>query len=101
MDVCNVKATDEDGFLAGSVMTSAKNTIGKERIWASKIVFLPLHPDTCTLLHDERVIASNSASKMSLMKCGHSGNFLFSWLRSRRVGVSVQLPFMTILCLFR
>ena len=85
VDVCNVKATDEDGFLAGSVMTNAKNTIGQERIWihrvASDIVFLPLHPDTGALFHDERVIASNSASKMSLVKCGHSGNFLFSWLR--------------------
>ena len=82
-------------------------------IVAGKIVFLPLHPDTGALLHDVRVSASNSASKMSLMKCGHSGNFLFSWLWrvSRRWSqlrvklgtrcslllgcVSIQVPSMT------
>ena len=41
MDVCDVKVTDEDGFLV-----KAKNTIMKERIWinrvTSEIVFQPL-----------------------------------------------------------
>ena len=70
MDVYNVKVTDEDGVLARSVMTNAKNTIGKERL-----VFRPSHPDTGALSHDERVISSSSASKMCVMKCGHFGNF--------------------------
>ena len=51
--VGNVKMTDEDGFLAGSVMTNAKNTIGKERIWinrvASEILFLFLYIRTLAL----------------------------------------------------
>ena len=55
---------------------------------ASEFVFQPLHRDTGALLHDERVIAvreepisiENSTSELSLLDCGHFGNFL---LRSR------------------
>ena len=82
-----MKVTDDDGFLTGSLMLKAKNTIMKERIWinhgASEFVFLPQHPDTGALLHDERVIAPSSTSEMSLMECGRPGNFLLTW--SRRV----------------
>ena len=50
MDVCDVNVTDEDGFLAGSMMTKAKNILIKERTLdqscGQRIVFLPLHPDT-------------------------------------------------------
>ena len=84
MDVCAVKVTDEDGFLAGSMMINAKNTIMKERIWidrvASEIVFLLWHPGSGALLHEECVIASNSTSKVSLMECGHPGNLLLTCL---------------------
>ena len=38
---------------------------------ASEIVSQRLHPDTDALLHDERVIASNSTSEMLLMERGH------------------------------
>ena len=77
-DECDAKVTDDDGFLA--IMKELDQSCGQ------RIMFLPLHPDTGALLHDERVIVSNSASNMSLMECGHSGNFLFSWFRrvSRR-----------------
>ena len=55
MDVCDVKVTDEDGFLAGNMTIKAKNTNVKGRIWinlvASEFVFQPLHPDTSALLH--------------------------------------------------
>ena len=68
MDVCDVKVTNEDGFLAGSES-------GSNRV-ATEIVFLPLHPDTGTLLHEERVVASSSTSQVSLMECGHPRNLL-------------------------
>ena len=55
----------------------------KERIWinrvASDIVFQLLHPDTGALLHDGRVIASNSTSEILLVERDHPGNVLFSW----------------------
>ena len=47
------------------------------RIWinrvASESVFLPVHPNTSALLHEERVIASSSTSQVSLMECGPPG----------------------------
>ena len=53
--------------LACSMMNNAEITIMKERIWinrvASEVVFLPLHPDTGALLHEERVTTSNSTSR--------------------------------------
>ena len=55
----------------------------KERIWinrvASDIVFQLLHPDTGALLHDGRVIASNSTSEILLVERDHPGYVLFSW----------------------
>ena len=71
-------------FLSRSLVTKAKNTIVKERIWirrvVSEIVFLTLHPIRA-LCFTLSTSPSSSASKMSLMKCGLSGNFLFLWLR--------------------
>ena len=54
MDVCDVKRTDEDGFLSRSTKVKAKNTIMEERIWinrvASEIVLQhPIH----TLAHSQ------------------------------------------------
>ena len=69
MDVCDVKLTGKDDFSGrpGSAV-------------ASGIAFPSLHLDTGALLHEERVIASNSTSKVSLMECGHPGNHLFTCL---------------------
>ena len=72
-------------------MIKAKNTFMKERIWfncvTSEVVFQPLHPDTGVLLHDGRVIASNSTSDTLLMKHGHPGNFLFSWSERKLLSI--------------
>ena len=70
MDVCDVKVTNEDGFLAGSMMINAKNTIlMKKRIRincvARRLVFLSLHPDTGALLHQEIV----SLPQILLARC--------------------------------
>ena len=57
MNVCDMKVTGEGGTLSSSVLTKAKNTLVKERLWtnrvASEIVFQSLHPP----LHEERVTA--------------------------------------------
>ena len=60
MDVSDVKAIDEDGFLSRNNTIKANNKIMKERIWTgsvtSKIETLPMDTDTDAQLHDERFI---------------------------------------------
>ena len=57
-----------------STMTTAQNTIMKERIQfeqvAGEIVFQPLHPGTGASLQSERVV-----DEMAQLVCGHSGGF--------------------------
>ena len=54
-----MEVTDEDGFLSRSLVTKAKNTSVKERIWirrvVSEIVFFDFASDTGALFHVEHV----------------------------------------------
>ena len=64
MDECDAKVSD--------VMVSSNHEGAGSIVWPAKL-FLPSHLDTGALLLDERVIASNSTSEMSLMQYGHLG----------------------------
>ena len=72
-----MKVTDEDGTLSSSMMTKAKNTLVKERLWtnrvASEIVFLFLHLDTGAPLHEERVTAVREEPNLQLKFHLHDG----------------------------
>ena len=68
MDVCEVKLSDVDDSLSRSMTT--KQT--------------PAHRCTMSVsLEFERspICMLSSTSEMSLMECGHPGNFLFTWSR--------------------
>ena len=60
MDVSDVKAIDEDGFLFRNNTIKANNKIVKERIWTGSVTSMfetqPLDTDTGAQLHEERFI---------------------------------------------
>ena len=65
-----MNVTDEDSTLSSSMMTKAKNTLVKERLWinrvASEIVFQSLHPNTGAPLHEERVTGVREEANLHL-----------------------------------
>ena len=68
--VCDVKVTAEDGFLVGSMMIKAKNTLFKKRTGS---IVQPANCVSAFTSRHWRSVASNSTSEMPLMECGHPG----------------------------
>ena len=66
MDVCEVKVSDEDDSLSRSM--TIKQTPAVRCTMSMSLQF-----------ERSQICMLRSTSEMSLMECGHPGNFLFTW----------------------